>query len=336
MDKIRVGVMGVGRMGKHHCRIYSNLRHAEFIGIYDLDKNAQKEVSEAYDVPVVDSIDELLSKVDAVSISTPTPPHYDLAMRCLEKGIHVLIEKPITETLHQAEDLTKAVESSGVTFQVGHIERFNPTYCELKNVLEHMNILAVNFRRLSPYQGSNTDVDVVLDLMTHDLDLLLDLIRQDPKSIAATGFNVHSDCLDHVSAQLDYESNLLVTLTASRITEQKIRSIDVVAEGAYIEADLFSKNIFVHRRSMGEYLYPNHGNVQYHQESFVENILVPAEEPLFKELEHFVLSIMNGTTPSVTARNGMEALRLASLIRDTAYENQSMTAHPTSPLIAGY
>lgn len=326
MDKIRVGVIGVGRMGKHHCRIYSNLRHVDFVGVYDLDKNALNEVSNKYDVPTVNSVDELLGIVDAVSITTPTPPHFDLAMRCLQKGIHVLIEKPITETLGQAEELTRAVEANGITFQVGHIERFNPTYCELKNVLDHMNILAVNFRRLSPFQGSNTDVDVVLDLMIHDLDLLLDLTRQEPKSIAATGFNVHSDCLDHVSAQLDYDSNLLVTLTASRITEQKIRTIDVVAEGAYVEADLFSKNIFVHRRSMGEYLYPNHGNVKYHQESFVEKILVPAVEPLFKEIEHFVSCVVTGRTPSVSARDGMEALRNAFLIRDATANEKDLIA----------
>ncbi len=318
MEKIRVGVIGVGRMGKHHCRIYSNFRNVDFVGIYDVDKTAVENVSQKYDVPVFDSVTDLLSEVDAVSITTPTPPHYELAMRCLEQGIHVLIEKPITETLRQAEELTKAVESSDLTFQVGHIERFNPTYCELKNVLEHMNILAVNFRRLSPFQGSNTDVDVVLDLMIHDLDLLLDLTRKEPKSISANGFNVYSDCLDHVTAQLDYESNLLVTLTASRITEQKIRSIDIVAEGAYIEADLFSKNIFVHRRSMGEYQYPNHGNVKYHQESFVEKILVPAVEPLFKEIDNYISCIQNGKTPAVTARDGMEALRKAFLIRQAA------------------
>ena len=318
MEKIRVGVIGVGRMGKHHCRIYSNLRNVDFSGLYDVDKKAADEVSQKYDVPVFDSVAELLNEVDAVSITTPTLPHYDLAMRCLEQGIHVLLEKPITETLRQAEELTSAVESTDLTFQVGHIERFNPTYCELKNVLEHMNILAVNFRRLSPFQGSNTDVDVVLDLMIHDLDLLLDLTRKEPKSISANGFNLYSDCLDHVTAQLDYESNLLVTLTASRITEQKIRSIDIVAEGAYIEADLFSKNIFVHRRSMGEYQYPNHGNVKYRQESFVEKILVPAVEPLFKEIDNYICCILNGKTPAVTARDGMEALRKAFLIRDAA------------------
>ncbi len=318
MEKIRVGVIGVGRMGNHHCRIYSNFRNVDFVGIYDVDEKVVDDVSKKYDVPVFDSVAELLSEVDAVSITTPTPPHYELAMLCLEQGIHVLIEKPITETLRQAEELTKAVESSDLTFQVGHIERFNPTYCELKNVVEHMNILAVNFRRLSPFQGSNTDVDVVLDLMIHDLDLLLDLTRKEPKSISANGFNVYSDCLDHVTAQLEYESNLLVTLTASRITEQKIRSIDIVAEGAYIEADLFSKNIFVHRRSMGEYQYPNHGNVKYHQESFVEKILVPAVEPLFKEIDNYISCIQNGKTPAVTARDGMEALKIAYLIRDTA------------------
>jgi predicted dehydrogenase len=322
MENIRVGVIGVGRMGKHHCRIYSNLRHVDFVGVNDIDSELANEACRQYGVPVISRLEDLLERVDAVSITTTTPSHFELARQCLDRGIHVLIEKPITETLYQAEELTRAVESSDLVFQVGHIERFNPTYCELKNVLEHMNILAVNFRRLSPYQGSNTDVDVVLDLMTHDLDLLLDLTGQEPKSVAATGFMIYSDCLDHVSAQLDYDTNLLVTLTASRITEQKIRSIDIVAEGAYIEADLFSKNIFVHRRSMGEYLYPNQGNVKYHQESFLEKILVPAVEPLFKEIEHFVSCIRNGSTPNVTARDGMEALKKAMLIRDaTASEN---------------
>lgn len=318
MDTIRVGVIGVGRMGKHHCRIYSNLRHAEFVGIYDTELDAASRVSRAYDVPVFNSVDELLSEVEAVSITTPTPPHYELAMHCLEKGIHVLIEKPVTETLSQAEQLAKSVEASNIVFQVGHIERFNPTYCELKNVLESMNILAINFRRQSPFQGSNTDVDVVLDLMTHDLDLLLDLIDQEPKSITANGFNIYSSHLDHVTVQLDYESNLLVTLTASRITEQKIRAIDIVAEGAYIEADLFSKSINVHRRSLGQYQYPVKGNVKYHQESFVEKIMVPAVEPLFKEIDHFIYCIRCGETPIVTAHDGMEALRTAFMIREAA------------------
>jgi virulence factor len=324
MDNVRVGVIGIGRMGKHHCRIYSNLRRAEFVGIYDTDLDATSKVSRLYDVPVFNSVDELLSEVHAVSITTPTPPHYDLAMHCLEQGIHVLIEKPITESLSQAEALSKAVEASNVVFQVGHIERFNPTYCELKNVLENMHILAISFRRQSPFQGSNTDVDVVLDLMTHDLDLLLDLTDQEPRSITANGFNIHSDHLDHVSVQLDYETNLLVTLTASRITEQKIRKIDIVAEGAYIEADLFSKSIDVHRRSLGQYLYPNNGNVKYHQESFVEKIMVPAVEPLFKEIEHFIYCIRCGETPIVTAHDGMEALRKAFMVREAATNHREL------------
>jgi predicted dehydrogenase len=331
MDKIRVGVIGLGRMGNHHCRIYSNLRYVDFIGIYDVDNGAANKVSRKYEVPVVNSIDELLEKVDAVSITTPTPPHFDLAMRCLDMGVHFLVEKPLTETLEQAETLTEAAESSGLIVQVGHIERFNPTYCELKNVLADMSILAINFRRLSPFQGSNTDVDVVFDLMTHDLDLLLDLIELEPANITASGFNVLN--LDHVSAQLNYASGLIVTLTASRVTEQKIRSIEVTAQGAYIEADLFSKNIFVHRHSLGEYQYPNQGNVKYHQESFVEKILVPAIEPLFKEIEHFVFCVIKGKTPNVTARDGLEAIRKAFLIREAALEKQNFGTQPTIPKV---
>jgi predicted dehydrogenase len=335
MEKIRAGVIGLGRMGNHHCRIYSNLRFVDFVGVYDLDEESVGRVSSRYDVPSFNDLEELLEKVDAVSITTLTTSHYELAMRCLAEGVHVLVEKPLTETIDQAEDLTSAAEASDLVVQVGHIERFNPTYCELRNVLDDMSIYAINFRRLSPFKGSNLDVDVVLDLMTHDIDLLLDISPMKPAQITASGFTVFSDHLDHVSAQLNYDGEMLATLTASRVTEQKIRSIEVTAHGAYIEADLFSKTINVHRHSLGEYLYPQQGNVKYHQESLVEKILVPAVEPLFKEIEHFVHCVRSGTTPNVTARDGLEALRLASLIRDTAQENQSLLSHPTSQMMTG-
>lgn len=328
MKKVKVGVIGLGRMGKHHCRIYSNLRYVDFVGVYDLDHDSVCQVSELYDVPRYNNVDDLLEQVDAVSITTLTPAHYELAMRTLAAGVHALVEKPLTETIEQAEEVTRTAEESGLVVQVGHIERFNPTYCELLNVLDDMSIFAINFRRLSPFKGSNTDVDVVLDLMTHDIDLLLDITPLRPSQITASGFNVFSDHFDHVSVQMDYEGELLATLTASRVTEQKIRSIEITAHGAYIEADLFSKGIFVHRHSLGEYQYPRQGNVKYHQESFVEKILVPAVEPLFKEIEHFINCVREGKTPAVTARDGLEALRLACKIREIAAENQTIASRP--------
>ena len=202
MDYVRMGVIGAGMMGQRHCRVYANLRRTQLVGICDARSETGSRVAQQYDVPFYEQVDDLLAHVDAVSLVTPTPYHFDLAMRCLERGVHVLVEKPITETLDQAERLTETAEASNLIFQVGHIERFNPTYCELKNVLEDVTPLAVNLRRLSPYEGSNTDVDVVLDLMIHDLDLILDLMKQEPGSVNAYGLTAFSGAIDHAVAHL--------------------------------------------------------------------------------------------------------------------------------------
>lgn len=316
MNQLRVGVIGVGRMGEQHSRIYSGFRKVDFKGIYDFDENAASRISQRYHVPVINSIDELLEQVDAVSVTTPTKPHFDLVSQCINKGVHVLVEKPITETLEQAEELTRMAEGSDLIIQVGHIERYNPTYIELKNVLENMSVLAINFRRLSPFKGSNTDVDVILDLMIHDLDLVLDLIQAVPDHLSASGLSVFSDQLEHVVAQLGFNAHPMVTITASRVTEQKIRAIEVTAREAYIEADLSNKSIAVHRRSSGEYLQQNHGSVKYRQESVMEKILVPMVEPLFLEIEDFINCIYEQRLPQVPARDGLNALRLAVQIRD--------------------
>jgi predicted dehydrogenase len=315
MRQIKVGVVGAGRMGLRHCRIYSNLRRVDFVGLCDSDVKAGERVAKEYEVPVYANLDELLEQVDAVSLTAPTPLHYELALRCLDSGVHVLIEKPITETLEQAQALVQAAEAKGVVVLVGHIERFNPAYIELKNVIEGMNILAVNFRRLSPYAGSNTHVDVVLDLLIHDANLLLDLMKQEPTSLHAQGFSVFGDDIDHAIVQTGFDEGPLTTVTASRVTEHKIRSIEVTARDAYVECDLLNKSILAHRHTIGEYLSHNHRGTKYRQESIVERIQVPIFEPLFLELQHFVDCILDGVKPMVSARDGWMALRLVDAVR---------------------
>jgi len=315
MDRVKVGVIGIGTMGQRHCRVYSNLRGAQLGGVCDVSTEVGQRVARQYDVPFFARVDDLLMNVDAVSLATPTPLHSDLAMRCLERGVHLLVEKPITETLEQAEALTQAAESSGLVVQVGHIERFNPAYLELKNVLEDMKMLAVNFRRLSPYEGSNTDVDVVLDLMIHDTNLVLDLVRRQPVTVNAYGLAALSGTIDHAVAHLGFESGPLVTITASRITEQKVRSIEVTALDAYLECDLLNKSISVHRRTIGQYVNHNHQGIKYRQESIVERIHVPSFEPLFLELQSFIDCILERKPPAISARDGLQALALASSVR---------------------
>jgi predicted dehydrogenase len=328
MRQIRVGVIGAGTMGRRHCRVYSGLRRAQLVGIYDTQPETGRRVAQQYDAPFYKRLNDLLSHVDAVSLAAPTSFHFDLAMRCLARGKHILIEKPITETLEQAKTLAEAAKASGLVVQVGHIERFNPAFTELKNVLDYMTPLAINLRRLSPYESSNTDVDVVYDLMVHDLDLVLDLIRQEPIAVHAYGLTTLNGAIDHAVANLIFQSGPLVTVTASRVTEQKVRSIEITAREAYLEGDLLNKSVLVHRRTIGEY-----NNNKYRQESIVERIHVPGFEPLFLELEHFVDCIVKGTVPRISAEDGLNVLRLASEIQGNIQERLIDTSAINAPRV---
>ncbi len=324
MEHVRIGVIGTGRMGQNHCRVYSNMRHAKFVGVCDVNGDLGKDVARKFEVSYFRDVESLLENVDAVSICTPTPEHYDLVMRCLERNIHVMVEKPFTETLEQAKALKDAAEAqTKLVVQVGHIEMFNPTFVELRKVLEGMDVLAMNFNRLSPFQGSNVDVDVVLDLMIHDIGLIVNLFTSEPALMDAHGFSVFSGTIDHGLAILQYAPAPLVSLTASRVTEQKVRAISVTTKEAFIEADLLNKNISVHRRTLGDYV--NHKNgVKYRQESLIERIVVPAMEPLYLELQDFVNCVIGNKTPQVTAADGYNALRFVLLLRDKILETMKV------------
>jgi predicted dehydrogenase len=204
---------------------------------------------------------------------------------------------------------------------VGHIEKFNPAFIELQKVLDGMDVLAMNFNRLSPFQGSNVDVDVILDLMIHDIGLVVDMFEKEPVSVDAHGFSVFTDTIDHGMAVIKYEPELLLTLTASRVTEQKIRGITVTTRDAYIEADLLHKTIDVHRRTLGNYVNQKDSH-KYRQESLMERIVVPAAEPLFLELQDFVNCVSGTKTPQVTADDGYNALRYVLMLRDKILESR--------------
>ncbi len=323
MERLKTGVIGLGRMGQHHCRIYSNHKESQLVGIYDINPQVARETAGRYDVTYFERLDDLLDQVDAVSIATPTPTHFDLAMKCLERKIHVLVEKPVTEKIEDAETLERVIGENGAIFQVGHIERFNPTYVELKKVLESLSVIAINFRRLSPYRVSNKDVDVVLDLMVHDLDLSNDLTKKEPTTVNAQGLMPFSNTLDHVVAQLFYKNGPIITLSASRVTEQKIRSVDVTSEDAFVEADFMNKSISIHRGSTGEYSEKGRNGVSYHQESIIERILVPNIEPLSSEIKSFLDCIYQERIPCVSIYDGLKALRLAQQICKLVYEQNN-------------
>ena len=321
MSTLRVGVAGVGRMGQRHCRVYDNIRKVQLVGVHDTNESIGSQIAQQYEVPFFKDYNSLLSEVDAISIATPTPYHYEAAKLAIEKDVHVLIEKPITENLDQAAEIVDAVERKEVIVQIGHIERFNPAFIELKNVLESLSPIAINFYRLSPYQGSNKDVDVILDLMIHDTNLVHDLCGCEPHHLSASGTTVFSGLIDHTLANIIFDQGLLVSLTASRVTEHKVRLIEVIAREAYVRCDLLNKNISIRRSTMGEYLNNSQPGVKYHQEFVVEWINVPAIEPLVLQQQHFVDCVLQGKTPCVSARDGYNAMKLAIDIRSLVEQN---------------
>jgi len=313
LEIVRIGVIGTGGMGERHCRVCANLPRVDLVGITDLNEARGQEVADRYEVTYYRDYGQLLPRLDAVTIATTTESHFDLAKACLEQGLHVMVEKPITETIEQAQQLIQMAEERGLVLQVGHIERFNPAFLELKNVTEGMHLIGVTMRRLSPFDLSNTDVDVIRDLMIHDLDLAVDLVGSNIEGLSAWGRSVSTTGIDHAVANLSFRDGPIVTLFASRVTEQKVRAVEVIAEGAYVEADLLNKSVLVHRRMFPQYLN-NHHITKYRQESLIERIHVPMSEPLMMELRHFVDCVRENRPSQVPGSDGLRALKLAETV----------------------
>ena len=312
MSNIRVGVVGVGVMGERHCRVYSTLRHVDLVGVTDLNVKRGQAVAETYATRYFDNYQDLLAEVDAINIVTITPAHFDLAMEALSNNTHLLVEKPITETVEQGKELVAEAERLNKVLQVGHIERFNPAFIALKNVIQGLSIAAISIRRLSPFDTSNTDVDVIRDLMIHDLDLVVSLVGSSLEGFSAWGRSFSTDAIDHAVANLSFRNGPIATLAASRITEQKVRMVEVTAEGAYIETDLLGKSLKIHRRARPEFLEA----AQYRQESIIETIQVPMVEPLVLELRHFIECVQENKTSDVSGKDGLYALQLAKAMAD--------------------
>jgi predicted dehydrogenase len=323
MEVVRIGVIGAGVMGERHCRVCSNLPRLELVGVADLDEVRGRQVADLYETTYYHDHRALFPQVDAVTIAASTPVHYELTDECLGHGLHVMVEKPITETIQQARELVQTAEERGLVVQVGHIERFNPAYIELKHVTENMRLIGINMRRLSPFDTSNTDVDVVRDLMIHDLDLAVDLVGLDIEGINAWGRSTNTGAIDHAVANISFRDGPIVTLFASRVTEQKVRAIEVIAEGAYIEADLLNKSVLVHRRTLPQYL-DGHNITSYRQESVIERIHVPMFEPLMLELRHFVDCVRENCPSQVSGSDGLRALGLAETVASEIAEAKSL------------
>ncbi len=304
-ETLRVGVVGVGSMGENHARVYSELRDVELVGVTDLDQGQARRVAETYGTESR-SLSGLLAACDGVSVAVPTAAHRGTVTSCLDAGVHVLVEKPIADSVEAGRELAARAREAGLVLQVGHVERFNPAVEALGSVLEGLEVIAVEAERLGPpVDRSGTD-GVVLDLMIHDLDVVRSILGTEPESIGAMGAGDGA----YATARMAFPDEVIVSLTASRITQKKVRRLTVTARECLVEVDYLTQSVRIHRNSYPEYVADD-GRSRYRHESVVERPRVEAGEPLRRELEGFLDACRNGTEPPVTAEDGIRALELA-------------------------
>lgn len=314
MGKIKTAVIGAGNMGANHMRVYKALAHmCDLAGVYDTDRERCAEAARRYDTKAYDSLDDVFSDADAVSIAVPTICHYEVAKQALASSVHVLLEKPITETVAQGGELTQLARAGGLTLQIGHVERFNPAVQVLPEILSGKEIIGLSFRRMSPYDPRIRDVGVVHDLMIHDIDVLRSLVPAGVVGIHAFGASPRSGGhTDYASASLLLEGGIIADLTASRVTEQKVRTLSITTDAAYIELDYIDRKITVARATQGHFI--DGSKPSYRQENIIEKVFVPNQEPLMKEIEAFLGSVTDGTAAAVGGEDGVAALTIANRI----------------------
>ena len=317
---IRTGVIGVGSMGRHHARIWAAMPGSHFVGVADPDVARARQIADRYGVPTYADYHDLLAQVEAVSIAAPTTLHRQIGLDCLAQGVHTLIEKPLAASVEEGRALVRAAQQGGLVLQVGHVERFNPTFVELSHVLDGREILGLNARRLSPFAARAADVSVVYDLIVHDLDLVLTLIGDRVEKVLALGRKVRSPQLDHVEVLLSFAGGPVVGLSASKVTQHKVRELTVACADAFVVADFLARTVMVYRQSAADY-FTQRGKVLYRQEGIIEQVYVPPVEPLYAELQHFLACVRQGREPQVSGEASLQVLALANAIEKEALSN---------------
>ncbi|MFL6569586.1 MAG: Gfo/Idh/MocA family oxidoreductase [Chthoniobacterales bacterium] len=295
MTKLRVGVVGVGHIGKNHARLYAGLTSADFAAIFDTDATAAQTVADEFGVAAATSLEDFAEKVDAASVATPTSSHFDVARELLNRGKHLLIEKPITENPAHASELAEIAAQRQLVLQVGHVERFNPVLSALEERLTHPRFIEAH--RLSPYPNRSTDVGVVLDLMIHDLEIILHLVRSPVQTIDAVGVPVLSRGEDIANARLRFEDGCVANITSSRISPERMRKIRVFQEDAYLSLDYGTQTGEIYRRSAT-------GITK-------ESVPIEPDEPLKRQLASFIECATTGRRPRVSGFEATAALELA-------------------------
>ena len=309
---LAVGVVGVGSMGHHHARVYSESPDAELVGIADVDEERAAAIADRYETTVHDRA-ALLEAADAVSVAVPTEYHAEVIEAAIDADTAVLVEKPIVADPETGRRLVDRARAAGVPIQVGHVERFNPAIRALQDVVADLDVIAIDARRLGPSPDRTIRDSVVLDLMIHDIDVALSLLGADVADISAAA----AENGQYATTTLEFEDGTIGTLTASRVTQQKVRTLSITARDCQVNVDYLDRSIRIHRHSLPEWVERD-GGVQYRHESIIEEPSVENGEPLKKELASFIEAVRSGTDPVVTGEDGLRALRIARRVDEAA------------------
>lgn len=331
MNTVKIGVIGTGHLGKLHVKMLSQNSNCTFVGVFDKNPEQARLCGEEYHVPVFETLESLIGAVEAVTIASITSAHYEVAKQCIENGIHVFIEKPITVHISEAEELVLLAAEKHVNIQVGHIERFNPALLSLNDY--SLEPLFIQSDRLSQFNPRGTDVAVVLDLMIHDIDLILSLVKSEVKKIDASGVPVVSDTVDIANARIEFENGAVANVTASRISQKKMRKMRIFQRDGYISLDFQSGVSEVFRLvptdqvvETGHIAYGEMGVGEKRKKIIYEQPEVRDVNALQYELNLFALSVLKKEKPVVTGEDGLRALKVAEeIIRKI--ENSIKKAH---------
>lgn len=314
---LKAGVLGAGHLGKIHLRLLNQSDKYDLVGFYDADKTNAQKVSEEFGYRYFDSIEDLIDAVDMVDIVTPTLSHYDCAKQAIAKGKHIFIEKPITNTVEEAEHIRELLSQHNIRGQVGHVERFNPAFKAVKNSIN--NPMFIETHRLAEFNPRGTDVPVVLDLMIHDIDIILSVVKSKVKSVTASGVSVISETPDIANARIAFENGCVANLTASRISLKNMRKSRFFQKDAYISVDFLEKKCEVVKmkdapENPGDFdmILQNAEGVK--KQIYFDNPEILNNNAILEELETFAHTINTNTKPIVTLHDGTEALRVATMI----------------------
>lgn len=318
---IKVAVIGAGMMGKNHMKTYKSLNGVELVGVYDIFPEAAKAAAETFGIRAFSSMEEVAENVNAVSVVTTSVTHADVGEFFLNKGIHCMMEKPLACTEEECQRLISAAAKNNVVLLVGHIERFNPAVEQMGKLLSDTSkIRSLTAQRMSAASGRITDVDVSMDLMIHDVEVIQSLVKSPVVNIQAASVKTKESPMgkDYITALLEFENGATANITASRITQARVRTLTVTTDTNYIDMDFINQSINVH--SQGRMPYVNPENIpewmNYGLKGSVEQLFIPTNQPLSAELNHFLSCVRGEATPRITGQNALDALRVSWKIQE--------------------